>query len=247
MKKIYMIFVFLYFICMPVITAEQLDALKRDSKIGDHIQELEKYGKCEEVPDTEPSPSADVLVQSLDKAGDKCKLKIGDGFLYLRISYGVGFVKDIKYVIDDENEKHKTTLNVKEVDLIKGEMTIFLHNNDQKDVPIKAEKTNILKRQVYIGDHMQKLKKYGGCKPVFPEIKSTKGDSEECMLKAGVGYLIVEHSMNAGIVENITYAIVNDENRKQNTKLKVKEVDLDKGKMTIFLNNDEKKAPLLAR
>jgi hypothetical protein len=56
--------------------------------------------------------------------------KVGDGYLEIETTLGAGIVKDIMYVIGNGNEKEKTRMKVKGIDLTKGEMTIVISGSN---------------------------------------------------------------------------------------------------------------------
>lgn len=58
--------------------------------------------------------------------------KVGDGYLEIETTLGAGIVKAITYVIGNQNEEKRTRIEVKDVDLTKGEMTIVIPGRSDK-------------------------------------------------------------------------------------------------------------------
>ena len=113
---------------------------------------------------------------------------------------------------------------------------------------VSAEKQfQELKQRDLIGMHLTKLEERFGKQTGSQKIDSNGLIRGNVMKwKVDDGYLEIEVSMGAGIVNNITY-VMNDENEKQQKRLKVKNVDLAKGEMTImpYENlNMEEESPL---
>jgi hypothetical protein len=100
---------------------------------------------------------------------------------------------------------------------------------------IAGEQSHILKRGDFIGGHLPELKKYG--EPV-PQSDSTLGGytgrGEKGAWKIGDGFLVIETSMGAGFILDISY-VINSGKDKPIIMLKVKEVDLSNGEMTVII------------
>lgn len=111
------------------VSNKQSFAIKCGEKLDKYLQQLtEKYGKG----NASENSSTNVL-----NRGKVMTWTVGDGYLEIETTLGAGIIKDITYVISNEKEKQKITLKVKEVDLIKGEMTIVLPNGS---IPKKPDR-----------------------------------------------------------------------------------------------------------
>jgi hypothetical protein len=112
-----------------------------------------------------------------------------------------------------------------------------------------GEQTSKLRRGDLIGDHLSELRKYGESKPGLEAPSGLAGTVEMAMWKVGDGFLVIETSMSAGIVKDITYVIYG-EKEKQKTVLKVKEVDFKTGEIVLVLpkptsSGKEEKSPAI--
>jgi len=111
--------------CILLFSEEDNALLKRGSMIGTYIQELQhKYGEGKQVFEADSKT-----------AGTRGKVlwKIGKGSLLIEMSMGAGTVSDMSYVIDTEGGQRKILFNVKNVDIAKGEMTVFLASDSELD------------------------------------------------------------------------------------------------------------------
>jgi len=101
-------------------------------------------------------------------------------------------------------------------------------------------KSTILRRGDLIGRHISALRKYGDGTPLL-ELETpsrvpgiTERGTEVGMWKVGDGILVVETSLGAGFVADISYVIVTGKENEKTT-LKVKEFNLTKGEMVIIV------------
>lgn len=124
MRKLFMIFAMILSIssiCMSTIAGDQPHAMKKGTFLADHLSELKKYEKSTPFSGIERNPSTSVMTEA-------AIWKVGDGFLVVECTIGAGIITNITYVIYSEKDKQQITLNVKDVDLTKNEMTIILPN-----------------------------------------------------------------------------------------------------------------------
>ena len=95
------------------------------------------------------------------------------------------------------------------------------------------EQSPVLKRGELIVDHLTKLRERTSEGKGFRKTK-TLPFTEVTRWGLGDGFLEIETSMGAGIVLDITYVVSNEKEQEKKT-LKVKDVDLTKGEMTVML------------
>ncbi len=193
--------------------------------IGEHLETLSKYKQDKSLSS-----------QSPDRDGtERVAWKVGDGSLVLKATMGVGLIRDITYVVGDEHLKERKSLKVKAVDLAKGEMTACMPGYDQAGALEKEPNANIQTGHS-IDVHRDTLNmRCGKGTPVGNTGTNSVSISEVMMWKVGDGYLEIETTLGAGIVKDITY-VVGDENGEKRTRMKVKDVDLTKGEMTILVS-----------
>lgn len=192
--------------------------------IAEHLEILSSYRQ-----DTSLSS------QSPDRNGTQSVAwKVGDGSLVLKATMGAGLIRDITYVLGDEHQKERKVLKVKAVDLAKGEMTAFMPGHDQAGAIVKEPNAK-LQIGHSVDVHRDALSmRYGKVTPVKNAGTNSVSRSEVMTWKVGDGYLEIETTLGAGLVKDITY-VVGDENGEKVTRMKVKEVDLTKGEMTILV------------
>lgn len=100
---------------------------------------------------------------------------------------------------------------------------------------LAGEQSQEMKRGDSIGKHLPKLtEKYGKGNASEKSATDALAKTEMVTWKVGDGYLEVETTLGAGIVKDITY-VMGDEIDKQRRRLRVKDVDLAKGEMTIVI------------
>jgi hypothetical protein len=100
---------------------------------------------------------------------------------------------------------------------------------------VMAGEGQILKRGILIGELLPQLNKYG--KPhSLSSSPEDKGIVEKIAWKIGQGSLVAEITIGAGIVRDLFYALP-DGRTQTEIILKVKEVNLADGEMTIILPN----------
>jgi hypothetical protein len=162
--------------------------------------------------------------------------KIGPGTLVVEVTFGMLKVRKMTYLVDGGGKT--SDLDIAEVSL----------ESDEKAVQLKARLPGTWVQTVGGGDqastmkagesankHLSKLiEKYGkatASKKMGPNGLTL---AEVMKWKVGEGFLEIEVSVGAGIVDKITYLIGNEREAKS-TRMKVNNVDLTKGEMTIVI------------
>ena len=116
---------------------------------------------------------------------------------------------------------------------------MYIEHAGKRLFPIEAKQTagTVIRRGDNIGKHLEEaspLRKYGDGKSLLDIPAGVPGVSEVAMWKVGDGILIIEHSFSAGIIEDISYVIMNGKD-KERTTLQVKEFNPTTGDMTIVV------------
>jgi hypothetical protein len=203
------------------------------SFIGD-APDLHKYKVVSHIKIDENLPIGDSLGM----------WKMGDGFLLIRSSVGLGEIADVKYLIQDSDQTIKS-LNVLKVNFNQKEMKIAiaddLHNSDEpvsRNNPSQKDATDIINKDGLIARHLTKLSKYGVGTPII-NFKKTLPADEFGMWEIGRGYLTIKYDKNDGQIKDIKYIII-DSNRKDYISLNLKDVDLNDKKMTMIMPEPDK-------
>jgi hypothetical protein len=162
--------------------------------------------------------------------------KIGPGTLLVRVTFGMLQIKSMTYSI--EGGGRMVTLDVAEVNFESDEGVVQLRARlpgASMQSGASSDQVSALKTGEGVGKYLLRLnEKYG--RPTVAEKAAPNGlkRSEVMQWKVGDGYLEIETILGAGIVKEITY-VIGDQKDKSHKKLKVKNVDLTKGEMTIEL------------
>ncbi len=114
MRPQHLLFALLLFVWTPSIAEDKSPTVKRAGSIAEYLSELKEYEKDAPSLDLTPSPFW----------GYRGGWKIGDGYLAVEANGRQGAIMGMRYVIGDE--KNRTILKAKEVDLTKGEMTVII-------------------------------------------------------------------------------------------------------------------------
>lgn len=171
--------------------------------------------------------------------------KIGPGTLVVEVTFGMLKVRKMTYVVDGGGKT--SNLDIAEVSL----------ESDEKAVQLKARLPGTLVQTVGGGGGTSIVREGEQLKKYLPELIEKYGNgiasekfatsalsrSEVKTWKVGDGYLEIETTLGAGIVKDITY-VVGDENGEKRTRMKVKDVDLTKGEMTILVPGHSDKQSL---
>ncbi len=212
-------------LCICECSAAEDKAIERGlGGVGEHLGRLNAYEKDELLSS-----------QSPDRDGtERVAWKVGDGSLVLKVSMGAGFIRDITYVIGYEYLKERKILKVKEVDLAKGELTAILPGCGQAGTPVE-DTTAKIQIGHSVDMHREALNMmYGKGLETINAGTNALSRSEVMTWTVGDEYLEIESTSGAGIVKDISY-VVGNENGEKRSRIKVKEVDLAKGEMTIMI------------
>jgi len=162
--------------------------------------------------------------------------KIGPGTLLVRVTFGMLQVKNMTYSV--EGGGRMVTLDVAEVNLESDEGVVQLRARlpgASMQSVISSDQVSTLKTGDDLDKHLPWLnEKYGKATAAEKAAPSGLKRSEVMQWKVGDGYLEIETTLGAGIVNEITY-VIGDQKDMSHKKLKVKSVNLTKGEMTIEL------------
>jgi hypothetical protein len=169
---------------------------------------------------------------------------MGDGFLLLQSTAGLGQIMDMKYLIQDSDQTMKL-LNVLKMDFNNMEMKVALYNDRSKsDGAVfrsnRSEKDEaaILNNEGSIAKHLAKLNGYGDGSPII-DLKKSSLSNDFKMWQIGCGYLTIEYDRDNGAIKTIKYIII-DSNRSDYTALNLKDANLDKNEITIIIPEADK-------
>ncbi len=164
--------------------------------------------------------------------------RIGPGTLVVESTVGMCIIQAMTYSL--ECERQTTDLEIAQIDWGKGEMTARMPGVSARDA-VRQDQAEIVNIGESVSKHFATLKEALG------EGRAAETSSTNALLrcevltwKVGDGYLEIEATLGAGLVKDITY-VVGDENREKRTRMKVKNVDLTKGEMTIIFPESSEK------